>query len=203
MLMLASSSSSPRHRGRIERGVDGGDHRVIGGRAGEMCGNRLQEMIALSDRQRRRRALQQRELLVRECEGTRSGHAVFPSWRICARAGPARLIGAKQAGRVKGGGARGALFQVVFGQAASPSTNAPPNTPHSRAGLFREKACLHSRRQLFANAVSGLTGCSIAVGGRAISRKKKPRTGRKTPPGRDTTRRGLHSITRSDRTSLT
>jgi hypothetical protein len=27
MLMLASSSSSPRHRGSIERGVDGGDHR--------------------------------------------------------------------------------------------------------------------------------------------------------------------------------
>jgi hypothetical protein len=57
MLMLASSSSSPRHRGSIERCVDGGDHRVIGGRAGEMCGNRLQERIALSDRQRRRRAL--------------------------------------------------------------------------------------------------------------------------------------------------
>jgi hypothetical protein len=37
-----------------------------------------------------------------------------------------------QAGRVKGGGARGAVFQVVFGQAASPSTNAPPNTLHSR-----------------------------------------------------------------------
>jgi hypothetical protein len=55
MLMLASSSSSPRHRGSIERGVDGGCHRVIGGRAGEMCSNRLQEMIALSDRQRRRR----------------------------------------------------------------------------------------------------------------------------------------------------
>jgi hypothetical protein len=33
MLMLAPSSSSPRHRGSIERGVDGGDHRVIGGRA--------------------------------------------------------------------------------------------------------------------------------------------------------------------------
>ena len=30
MLMLASSSSST--RGSIERGVDGGDHRVIGGR---------------------------------------------------------------------------------------------------------------------------------------------------------------------------
>jgi hypothetical protein len=79
MLMLASSSSSPRHRGSIERGVDGGDHRVIGGRAGEMCGDRLQEMIALSDRQRRRRALQQRELLVREREGTRCGHVVFQS----------------------------------------------------------------------------------------------------------------------------
>ena len=64
--MLASSSSSPRHRGSIERGVDGGDHRVIGGLAIEMYGDRLQEMIALSDRQRRRRALQQRELLVRE-----------------------------------------------------------------------------------------------------------------------------------------
>jgi hypothetical protein len=51
MLTLASSSSSPRRRGSIERGVDGGDHRVIGGRAGEMGGNRLQEMIALSDRQ--------------------------------------------------------------------------------------------------------------------------------------------------------
>jgi hypothetical protein len=44
MLMLASSSSSPRHRGRIERGVDGGDHRVIGGLATEMGGDRLQEM---------------------------------------------------------------------------------------------------------------------------------------------------------------
>jgi hypothetical protein len=40
MLMLASSSSSPRHRGRTERGVDGGNHRVIGGRAGEMGGDR-------------------------------------------------------------------------------------------------------------------------------------------------------------------
>ena len=78
MLMLASSSSSPRHRGSIERGVDGGGHRVIGGRAGEICGDRLQEMIALSDRKRRRRALQQRELLVREREGTRCGHVVFP-----------------------------------------------------------------------------------------------------------------------------
>ena len=77
MLMPTSSSSSPRHRGRIEGGVDGGDHRVIGGRAGEMRGNRLQEMIALSDRQRRRRALQQRELLVREREGS-CGHVVFP-----------------------------------------------------------------------------------------------------------------------------
>jgi hypothetical protein len=57
MLMSASSSSSPRHRGSIERGVDGGNHRVIGGRAGEMCGDRLQERIALSNRQRRRRAL--------------------------------------------------------------------------------------------------------------------------------------------------
>jgi hypothetical protein len=37
-----------------------------------------------------------------------------------------------KAGRVKGGGERGAVFQVVFGQAASPSTNAPPNTLHSR-----------------------------------------------------------------------
>jgi hypothetical protein len=73
MLMLASSSSSPRHRGSIERGVDGGDHRVIGGLATEMYSDRLQEMIALSDRQRRRRALQQRELLVREREGTRCG----------------------------------------------------------------------------------------------------------------------------------
>jgi hypothetical protein len=77
MLMLASSSSSPRQRGSIERGVDGGDHRVIGGRAGEMCGDRLQEMIALCDRQRRCRPLQQRELLVREREGSRCGHAVF------------------------------------------------------------------------------------------------------------------------------
>jgi hypothetical protein len=51
MLMLASSSSSPRRRGSIERGVDGGDHRVIGGLATEMGGDRLQEMIALSDRQ--------------------------------------------------------------------------------------------------------------------------------------------------------
>jgi hypothetical protein len=51
MLMSASSSSSPRHRGSIERGVDGGNHRVIGGRAGEMCGDRLQERIALSNRQ--------------------------------------------------------------------------------------------------------------------------------------------------------
>jgi hypothetical protein len=78
MLMSASSSSSPRHRGRIERGVDGGDHCVIGGLATEMYSDRLQEMIALSDRQRRRRALQQRELLVREREGTRCGHVVFP-----------------------------------------------------------------------------------------------------------------------------
>ena len=78
MLMLASSSSSPRHR--IERGVDGGDHRVIGGRAGEMCSDRLQEMITLSNRQRRRRALQQRELPVREREGTRCGHVVFPQF---------------------------------------------------------------------------------------------------------------------------
>jgi hypothetical protein len=86
MLMLASSSSSPGQRGSIERGIDGGDHRVIGGRAGEMCGNRLQEMIALSDRQRRRRALQQRELLVREREGTRCG--LLPrnrSWAVCRR----------------------------------------------------------------------------------------------------------------------
>jgi hypothetical protein len=44
-------------------------------RAGEMRGDRLQEMITLSDRQRRRRALQQRELLVREREGT------LPRWR--------------------------------------------------------------------------------------------------------------------------
>ena len=69
MLMLAFSSSSPRHRGRIERGGDGGDHRVIGGRAGETGGDRLQEMIAPYDRQRRRPALQQRELLVRERDG--------------------------------------------------------------------------------------------------------------------------------------
>jgi hypothetical protein len=55
MLMLASSSSSPRRRGSIECGVDGGNHRVTGGRAGEMGGDRLQEMITLSDRQRRRR----------------------------------------------------------------------------------------------------------------------------------------------------
>jgi hypothetical protein len=37
-----------------------------------------------------------------------------------------------KAGRVKGGGGRKAVFQVVFGQATSPSTNAPPNTLHSR-----------------------------------------------------------------------
>jgi hypothetical protein len=78
MLMLAFSSSSPSHRGSIERGVDGGDHRIIGGLATEMCSDRLQEMITLSDRQRRRRALQQRELFVREREGTRCGHVVFP-----------------------------------------------------------------------------------------------------------------------------
>jgi predicted nucleic acid-binding Zn ribbon protein len=78
MVTLASSSSSPRHRGSIERGVDGGDHCVIGGLATEMCSDRLQEMIALSNRQRRRRALQQRELLVREREGTWCGHVVFP-----------------------------------------------------------------------------------------------------------------------------
>ena len=65
-------------RGRIECGGDGGDHRVIGGRAGETGGDRLQEMIALSDRQRRRPALQQRELLVRERKGTRCDHVVFP-----------------------------------------------------------------------------------------------------------------------------
>ena len=51
MHMLASSSSSPGHRGSIERGVDGGDHRVIGGLATEMCGDGLQELIALSKRQ--------------------------------------------------------------------------------------------------------------------------------------------------------
>jgi hypothetical protein len=62
MLKLASSSSSPRHRGSIERGVDGGDHRVIGGRATEICSDRLQEMIALSDRQRRRGTAHEREL---------------------------------------------------------------------------------------------------------------------------------------------
>ena len=78
MLMLAFSSSSPRHRGRIDRGGDGGDHRVIGGRAGETGGDRLQEMIALSNRQRRRPALQQRELLVRERKGTRCGHVALP-----------------------------------------------------------------------------------------------------------------------------
>jgi hypothetical protein len=43
-----------------------------------MRGDRLQKMIALSNRQRRRRALQQRELLIREREGTRCGHVVFP-----------------------------------------------------------------------------------------------------------------------------
>jgi L,D-transpeptidase catalytic domain len=63
MLMLASSSSSPRHRDSIERGVDGGDHRVIGGLATEMCGDRPQEMIALSDRPRGRRAAEQRDEL--------------------------------------------------------------------------------------------------------------------------------------------
>jgi hypothetical protein len=78
---VASFSSSPRHRGSIERGVDGGDHRVIGGRAGEMGGDRLQEMSALFDRQRRRRALQQRELLIREREGSRCGHVVRPNQR--------------------------------------------------------------------------------------------------------------------------
>ena len=41
-------------------------------------GDRLQEMIAPYDRQRRRPALQQRELLVRERKGTRCGHVVFP-----------------------------------------------------------------------------------------------------------------------------
>jgi hypothetical protein len=51
MLMLASSSSSPRHRCSIERGVDGGGHRVIGGLSTEMCSDRLQKMIALSARQ--------------------------------------------------------------------------------------------------------------------------------------------------------
>jgi hypothetical protein len=66
----------------------------------------------------------------------------------------------------------------------SPLPVTQPRLPMTGAGLFREKARLHSRRQLFANAVSGLTGCSIAVGGRAISRKKKPRTGRKTPNSR-------------------
>jgi hypothetical protein len=76
MVTLASSSSSPRHRGSIERGVDGDD--LIGGLPTEMCSDRLQEMIALSDRQRRRRTLQQRELLIREREGTRCGHVVFP-----------------------------------------------------------------------------------------------------------------------------
>ena len=70
----------PRHRGSIERGVDGGDHRVIGGLATEMCSDRLQEMIALFDRQRCCRALQQRELLVRECEGTRCGHVGLPQF---------------------------------------------------------------------------------------------------------------------------
>lgn len=62
---------------RIERGVDGGVHRVIGGRAGETGGDRLQEMIALYDRQRRRPALKQRELLVREREGcSKSGNTI-------------------------------------------------------------------------------------------------------------------------------
>jgi hypothetical protein len=75
---VPAHSSSPRYRGRIERGVDGGDHRVISGLATEMYGDRLQEMMALSDRQRCCRALQQRELLVRECKGTRCGHVVFP-----------------------------------------------------------------------------------------------------------------------------
>jgi hypothetical protein len=78
MLMLASSSSSPGHHGSIERGVDGGDHRVIGGLTTEMCGDRPQEMIALSDRQRRRRAQQQHELLVRERDGSRCGHVGLP-----------------------------------------------------------------------------------------------------------------------------
>ena len=78
MLMLASSSSSPRHRGNIERRVNGGDHRVIGGLATEMCGDRLQEMIAVSDRQRRCCPLQQRDLLVRKREGTRCGHVGLP-----------------------------------------------------------------------------------------------------------------------------
>jgi hypothetical protein len=53
--MSASPSSSPRHRGSIERGVDGGDHRVIGGRAGEMGGDRPQEMIAFFTTSRRAR----------------------------------------------------------------------------------------------------------------------------------------------------
>jgi hypothetical protein len=89
MLMLASSSSSPSHRGSIERRVDGGDHRIIGGRAGKMGGDRLQEMIALSDRQRCRRALQQPELLIREREGTRCCHGLSPVG-VYARA-PAQL----------------------------------------------------------------------------------------------------------------
>ena len=94
MLMLASSSSSPRHRGSIERGVYGGNHRVIGGPATEMCGDRPQEMIALSDRQRRRRALQQRELLVRERDGTRCDHVVFPQLAYMRRApGQLGLVG--------------------------------------------------------------------------------------------------------------
>jgi hypothetical protein len=40
--------------------------------------------------------------------------------------------GLGNAGRVKGGGAKGAVFQVVAVQAISPSTNDLPNTPHSR-----------------------------------------------------------------------
>jgi hypothetical protein len=53
----------------------------------------------------------------------------------------------------------------------------------SPAGLFREKAAPSFPPPAFCECRNGgLAGCSIAVGGRAISRKKKPRTGR---PGQE------------------
>ena len=70
MLMLASSSSSPRQRGSIERGIDGGNHRVIGGRAGEMCGD-ARGVVTVS----------------------------FPSWRMSLRKTPP-LAGIAARGRV-------------------------------------------------------------------------------------------------------
>jgi hypothetical protein len=106
MLILASSSSSPRHRGRIERGVDGGDHRVIGGLATEMCGDRTQEMIALSDRQRRRRALEQRELFVREAR-TPNPTKIAPA--VSCRA----AIPTGSSGRISRSSTRSCLFRQI------------------------------------------------------------------------------------------